>query len=249
MLKLIVANWKMNPATVEEAVALAQATDIEGLVIAPPFPFLHAVGKVLKHAMLGAQDVAHENPPIGGPYTGEVSANELKSLGVRYVIVGHSERRQLGETDELIAGKMKSAVEAGLTPVLCVGESREAHDAGRAEEVVERELRLGLSLLIAPHTPRTTNSFALAYEPIWAISTNKNAVADTPEDAVNMVLYIKKQLEKLGFPSGARVFYGGSVDGENAAGFLKKKEIDGALVGGASLKPDDIKKIVRAAEE
>ncbi|MBI3114564.1 MAG: triosephosphate isomerase, partial [Candidatus Harrisonbacteria bacterium] len=144
-MKLIIANWKMNPTMLEEAVALARATDIEGLVIAPPFPFLEAVGKELKHALLGAQDLFWENPPTGGAFTGEVSADELKALGARYVIVGHSERRKnLGETDEMIAKKMKAASDSGLIPVLCVGESREEHDAGRAKEIVNRELRLGL---------------------------------------------------------------------------------------------------------
>lgn len=232
-MKLIIANWKMNPATVEEAVALARATDIEGLVIAPPFPFLEAVGKELKYATLGAQDVPRD----------------LALLDARYVIVGHSDRRKLGETDEMIAKKMKAAVDAGLIPVLCVGESREEHDAGRAREVVARELRLGLSLLTLNPERLTLNAFAVAYEPIWAISTNKNAVADTPENAVNMVVYIREQLGKLGFSKATRVLYGGSVNSKNAAGFLKEKEIDGALVGGASLKPEEIKKIVVEVEE
>lgn len=248
-MKLIIANWKMNPATLNEAVALARATDIDGLVIAPPFPFLEAVKKEIKKATLGAQDVADENPPGGGPYTGEVSASELKSLGVQYVIVGHSERRRLGETDEMIAKKMKAAVDAGLIPVLCVGETAEEHSTGRAKEVVSRELKIGLFLLTLDPKPSMLNAFAIAYEPIWAISTNKNAVADTPEDAANMVVYIRGQLGKLGFPPATPVLYGGSVNAANAEGFLNKKEIDGALVGGASLEPDDIKKIVVEAEE
>lgn len=231
MPKLIIANWKMNPATVEEAVALARATDIKGLVIAPPFPFLEAVRGVLKNAELGAQDFL----------------GELVLLGVHYVIVGHSDRRKLGETDEMISNKMKAAVDAGLIPVLCVGETADEHATGRAREVVERELRLGLSLLVLNPRPLTLNAFAVAYEPIWAISTNKNAVADTSEDAANMVVYIREQMGKLGFPPATPVLYGGSVNAANAEGFLKEKEIDGALVGGASLKPDEIKKIVELA--
>ncbi len=230
-MKLIIANWKMHPATVEEAVALARATDIEGLVIAPPPTYLHAVRGVLKNAELGAQDVLAD----------------LASLGVRYVIVGHSDRRKLGETDEMIAQKMKTAVEAGIIPVLCVGESREEHDAGKAEEVVARELRVGLSLLTLNPKPLTLNAFAVAYEPIWAISTNNNAVADTSENAVRMVLYIGEELQRLGITATVPVLYGGSVNKENAAGFLREKEISGALVGGASLKPEEMKQIVALA--
>lgn len=246
MQKLIIANWKMNPKTVEEAVALARATDVFGLVIAPPFPFLEAVGKELKNASLGAQDLFWENP--AGAFTGEVSADELKALGVRHVIVGHSERRKnLGETDEMVAKKMKTAADAGLVPVLCVGESREEHDAGRAKEVVERELKIGLSLLAVSYKLKAKSLFAVAYEPIWAISTNKNAIADTPQDAVNMVLYIQEVIRTLGIVEPLAALYGGSVNAANAEGFLSKKEIGGALVGGASLKPEEIKAIVAAA--
>lgn len=222
----------MHPATVEEAVALARATDIEGLVIAPPPTFLEVVGKELKNAELGAQDVS----------------DDLASLGARYVIVGHSDRRRLGETDEMIANKMKTAVDAGLIPVLCVGESREEHDAGQAKEVVARELRIGLSR-VGQSNVNSQMSIVIAYEPIWAISTNKNAAADTPENAVNMVLYIGEEIQRLGITVPIPVLYGGSVNAANAAGFLKEKTIGGALVGGASLKPEEIKAIVGIAAD
>ena len=155
MSKLIIANWKMNPESLAEAVELAKASDIEGLMICPPFPFLEEVAKVLKKAKLGAQDLFWENPSAssgqvpsagsgqGGAYTGEVSANELKSVGVEYVIVGHSERRQnFGETDEMVAKKIAAALAAGLKPVLCVGETQTERDAGKTKEVVWKELKI-----------------------------------------------------------------------------------------------------------
>src|SRR3989344_8370843 len=145
MNKLIIANWKMNPTSLKEAEKLAQESDVEGLVICPPFLFLEEVSKIIKKAKLGAQDCFWEEK---GAYTGEISPKELKSLGVEYVIIGHSERRQnLGETDEIVAKKIKAAVEEGLTPILCVGETRAERDAGKTKEVVERELKVGLSLV------------------------------------------------------------------------------------------------------
>lgn len=224
----------MNPATLETAVALARESDVRGLIIAPPLVYLEEIAKNLRYAELGSQDVFWAEK---GPYTGEVSAGELKALGVKYVIIGHSERRRnLGETDEMIAKKIKAAVDAKLIPILCVGESAEERAAGKTEEVVGRELRIGLSLIPSACLPvGGASGLIVAYEPIWAIGSG---APDTPQDMINMVKYIKKIAGELS------VIYGGSVTSENAGEFLKNKEINGVLVGGASLISEEIKKIV-----
>lgn len=238
MNKLIIANWKMNPATVEEAVALAKAEDHEGLVICPPFPFLEAVGHAITKATLGAQDAFVES---SGAYTGEVSPEELKSLGVQYVIVGHSERRRLGETDELIAKKMAAVAALGLTPILCVGENRAEHDAGKSEEIIRRQLEIDLSLVASGQSLVAI----IAYEPVWAISTEPNAQADTPENAVRMINYLRQATRDK--RQEIKFIYGGSVTATNAAAFLSHPELSGALVGGASLKPNEMAIILKAA--
>jgi len=241
MNKLIIANWKMNPATTKEAIRLAQESDVEGLVICPPFLFLEEVSKIIKKAKLGAQDCFWEEK---GAYTGEISPKELKSLGVKYVIIGHSERRQnLGETDEIVAKKIIATVNNNLTPILCVGETKEERASGKTEEVVKRELKIGLSLLA--NQPHTLNPI-IAYEPIWAIGTG---IPDTPENMVNMVKFIKETLVASGYTLSPKIIYGGSVNSKNEKSFLKHKEIDGALVGGASLKSKEIKKIVEIGKK
>jgi triosephosphate isomerase len=241
MSKLIIANWKMNPDSLAEAIDLAKESDVEGLVICPPFPFLEEVAKVLKKAKLGAQDLFWEE---AGAYTGEVSAAELKDVGVEYVIIGHSERRQnLGETDQMIAKKIAAAIKGGLKPILCVGETRAERDAGKTKEIVERELKIGTSLI--ENLKLKIENFVVAYEPIWAIGTG---TPDTPENMLEMVEFICKGIMnyELGIKN-VEVIYGGSVTSANAESFLKHKEIGGALVGGASLKGEEIKKIVKYA--
>ncbi len=239
--KLIIANWKMNPVFLSKAEELAKASDVDGLIICPPFPFLKAVAKVIKKAKLGAQDLFWEE---GGAYTGEVSAQQLKDVGVEYVIIGHSERRQnLGETDEMVAKKIVAALRSNLKPILCVGETRAEHDAGKTKEVVERELRIGLSLYPKPHT---LNPIIIAYEPIWAIGTG---TPDTPENMLDMVEFMRRQASIRQLADKCQVIYGGSVTSENVEEFLKHKEISGALVGGASLKAEEIKKIVEIAKK
>src|SRR3989344_6213851 len=143
MSKIIIANWKLNPSSVAEAKKLAKASDLSGLIICPPFPYLEEVGAVIKKAKLGAQDIFWEEK---GAFTGEVSGSQEKDLGAEYVIIGHSERRQnLGETDAMVAKKIFAAMNDGLTPVLCVGETQAERDKNKTKEVVERELRTGLS--------------------------------------------------------------------------------------------------------
>ena len=248
MKKLVIANWKMNPKTEEESVQLAKGTDLEGAVIAPPYLFLSAVGDVLKNAVLGAQDVFYAHD---GAHTGEVSVEELKSLGVQYVILGHSERRALGETDKEVARKVRAVIDGGLRAVLCVGELREVRDTGldAAREFVGKQLAASL-----PDTKSyelTAESLLVAYEPVWAISTNRSGAAETPEDAAEMITFLKETLQLHLGNNGddVRVLYGGSVNAENAESFLSREEIDGALVGGASLGPDAFREIVRITKE
>lgn len=246
MNKLIIANWKMNPASIAEAEALAKATDYENLVICPPFPFLSVVASVIKKAQLGAQDLFWEGPT--GPYTGEVSAAELKNLGVKYVIIGHSERRKnLGETNEVIAKKVVAAVNEGLIPIICVGETWEQKIADEKEIVLSDEIRAGLGALAKLEGCENKNIY-IAYEPIWAISTSGRGVADHPGDTIVTIGFIKKLLERLNYKLDNHFIYGGSINSKNAAEFLKHEEIEGALVGGASLRPEEVAAILAVNE-
>lgn len=235
MKKLIVANWKLNPVTLREALRLARAEDKKGTVIAPPFPFLVAVGGALRRATLGAQD-AFWVPR--GAYTGEVSPRQLKALRARYVILGHSERRAQGETDRMVSKKVKAVLKEGLTPVLCVGEPWNVRKRGlaAAKRYVARQLRAALKGVPARRV-------IVAYEPVWAIGTGK---ADSPAQASEMAGFIKK-LSTMSYGSSVKVLYGGSVTPANAGSFFCEPAIDGALVGGASLRPRSFTKIISAA--
>ncbi len=226
-MKLIIANWKNNPASEADAIELAKATDAEGLVICPPAEFLRVVGEVLKKSMLGTQDLFW---------------NGLPPANVKYVIIGHSSRRGMGETNEMIAKKMAEAVKEDLIPILCVGEALEEKKAGLREKVLSEQLKIGLSEIV--NCKLKIENLYIAYEPVWAISINPGAVPDTPEQAQSTINFIKQELVNFGFQiSDFGFLYGGSVNADNAESFLKLKEIDGALVGGASLKKDQIWKI------
>ncbi len=235
MSQLLVANWKMNPASESEAVKLARASDANNVVICPPFPFLRAIKQAIKKAALGAQDVFWENPPAsGGAYTGEVSAKMLKGLGVRYTIIGHSERRRwLHETDEMINKKIQAVLKADLKAILCVGEPFSVRKKGltAAKNFVKKQLKKDLR--------GVKSKFIIAYEPIWAIGTGK---PDNPRETAEMAKFIKNL-------SRARVLYGGSVTSLNIGRILEYNEIDGALVGGASLKAGEFKKIIKIASK
>ncbi len=239
MAKLIVANWKSNPDTFEGAIRLAKSSDFKNIVIAAPYPFLGTVGRTIKRATLAAQDVFWQ----GGPFTGEVSPAQLKNLKVKYVIVGHSERRRyLAETDEMINQKVKAALRAGLKVILCVGEDRAVHQRGSAaiKRFISNQIKKDLPKKL---TSYRTNELVLTYEPIWAISTEKGSQPDTPEQAAKIITYLKGLLATAYGLRATRVLYGGSVNGRNAAGFLAQPQIDGVLVGGASLKLGEIRKI------
>ena len=248
---VIAANWKMNttPADAGElATTIAARTRVPGVerVICPPFLCLAAVRDALadEDVAVGAQDVHHE---LAGAYTGDTSAPMLAGLAT-WVIVGHSERRRdHGETDARISGKLARAVEAGLRPILCIGEPLEVREAGAdaAEALVLDQLRGALG----PHDPAALADAGLviAYEPVWAIGTGRNA---SGADAAAMAGAIRGGLRALGWGDAADrvpILYGGSVTAANIGEFLAEPEIDGALVGGASLKPDEMAGIVARA--
>jgi len=244
MKKLLMANWKMNPKTEKEAIRLAKASDAANVVVYPPFPFLPAVAKALKKATLGAQDLFWEAET--GPYTGEVSARELKSVGVEYVIIGHSSRRALGEKDEVIAKKVQAALSVGLVPILCVGEVLEEREAGRAQEVVDKQLRTVLSQLpLVAH-----GQLFVAYEPVWAISTTPHSsglqslsAEEAPAKSVELIRYMQHMVSTIQMET--KFLYGGSVNLKNVQEVFGYDEIDGALVGGASLKAAEFGKMIK----
>lgn len=238
MSKLLVANWKMNPTSENEAIRLAKAIDKEGIAIAPPFIFLPALKKVLKNASLGAQDAFWEEK---GAFTGEVSPPMLKKLGVEYVIIGHSERRALGETDAIINKKVLAALKAGLKLILCVGEDLKIRRRGlkAVKNFIKNQLQKDLPAKIFK---KNLGGLIVAYEPIWAIGAGK---ADTPEDAKEIINFIKKILHSNFYFLNSKVLYGGSVNAQNAAGFLKVA--DGLLVGGASLRVKEFLSILRSS--
>jgi len=248
---IVAANWKMHttPADAGElAATIASRTREAGVirVICPPFVCLQAVAQAVADddppVAVGAQNVHHE---LAGAYTGEVSAPMLAGLAT-WVILGHSERRRdAGETDELIGLKLGRAVDAGLRPILCVGEQLADREAGRAAGVVDEQLAGALE----GHDPAALAAAGLviAYEPVWAIGTGRNARG---ADASAMADAIRASLEQRGWGSRAAdvpVLYGGSVTSTNIDEFLAEPAIDGALVGGASLKPDEVAGIVARA--
>jgi triosephosphate isomerase len=245
MNKLLVANWKLNPEKLSVAVKLAKAIDKKCVVICPPFPFLAAVGKVLKYAKLGAQDVFWEDK---GAYTGEVSPMMLKDLGVKYVIIGHSERRRwLQETDEMIGKKVAAVLRVGLKVILCVGEPWSIRKKGlaAAKSFVRKQLKEDLRGLPLG-TRRQASDVTIAYEPVWAIGTGRS---DKPAETVEMAKFIKQFLHSTFYILNSRILYGGSVDSKNVGNFIKYREVDGALVGGASLKADEFKEIINISAE
>lgn len=243
MSKLFIANWKMQLLPTE-AQKLAQAfskiippTDRQ-VVICPDFVSLALIAKKFNsnHIFLGAQDVAAFDQ---GPYTGEVGAKTLLSLGVKYVLVGHSERRSyLQEGDKLISAKLKMLISHGLKPVLCVGENAAERRQGRANLIIRRQLKGALSTLIL----KEIKSVIVAYEPIWAIG--KGVHCDINQ-ALAIRNLISEYCNKIG-AKGMKVLYGGSVKADNASLFIKGKNFDGLLVGGASLDAHSFEKIVKA---
>lgn len=247
--KLVAGNWKMN-TTRAEAVALARAvaagvgaTAACDVVVCPPFPWLLPVADALKGSAvaLGAQDVHSE---AKGAFTGEVSPGMLIEAGCKYVVIGHSERRHiLGETDGVINQKVHTALEAGLHVILCMGETLAERDRNLQERVFQRQVYSALAGL-------TDDQFArlvIAYEPVWAIGTGRTA---TPEQAQEAHAFVRRKLASLygdNLAGSLPILYGGSVTPDTAAGLFAQPDVDGGLVGGASLKADSFLKIVAAA--
>jgi len=247
---MMAANWKMNKtvrkAQEYTAALLPRAADAEevDIVVCVPFTCLHEVGRMAENSAViaGAQNFYYED---SGAYTGEVSAPMLLDVGARAVIVGHSERREVfGETDDMVARKAKRAVEAGILPIVCVGETKEERDgggmwekvSGQVEQVLERLEDVG------------GESVVFAYEPVWAIGTGDTA---TPEDAQDAIGKIRDQLRETqgdDFAASVRILYGGSVKPENAAEIMAQEDIDGALVGGASLEVESFVELIGAAQ-
>ena len=243
--KLIAGNWKMNGSTAANAALVQQLLAGVGqatcdIAVCVPAPYLAEVGALVKGSAIavGAQDVsAHD----AGAYTGEVSAGMLRDLGVRYAIVGHSERRQYhGETDVVVATKAQKALAAGITPIVCVGETLQEREAGMTEEVVKRQLAAVI------HTNgHCISEIVVAYEPVWAIGTGKTA---SPEQAQQVHAVLRAQLHAATEHSDrVQILYGGSMNAANAAQLLGQPDIDGGLVGGASLKAPDFLSIIAAA--
>jgi triosephosphate isomerase len=210
------------------------------IVLAPPFTALSAVSGAIKgtNMALSAQDLFWEDK---GAYTGEISAEMLLDLGCKYVIIGHSERRQFfGETDETVNRKIRQALNKGLLPIVCVGELLAEREAGKANEVIERQVTGALKGVSAGQMQRVV----IAYEPVWAIGTGKTA---TPDQANEIHAFIRQKVGSLydgGTAGGLRIQYGGSVTPDNVSALMAKPDIDGALVGGASLKPESFAALV-----
>ena len=249
--KIIAGNWKMN-GTVDEAVGLADGlkliiAELNSLdvVVCPPFTALFPVTGALEGSGIetGAQNLYHEKE---GAFTGEVSPVMLRDLGCTYVIIGHSERRTLfGETDGSVQLKVRAALDHGLKPILCVGETLDQRDAGNTESIVSTQVKLGLSAVEMHEVP----SVVIAYEPVWAIGTGRSATA---EEANRVIGLIRQQIvDGYGADAGdtIRVQYGGSVKATNWPELVAQPEIDGALVGGASLDVASFSTIVKASVE
>src|SRR5215216_6522669 len=250
--KIVAANWKMNMTQGESERFVEsflrdvdEITDVE-VVIIPPFTAIAKVTKALGKAhniKVGAQNMYWEK---SGAFTGEISASMLRDLFVHYVVLGHSERRILfGETDEMVNRKVRAAHEAKLRPIVCVGETLEQRDKGNVEKI----LSIQLSGSLAGVKPKELQESVIAYEPVWAIGTGRNA---TPQQAQEAHAFIRSTLREMADDATAervRIQYGGSVKPENARELMSQPDIDGALVGGASLDPRSFAQIVKAARE
>jgi len=247
----VAGNWKMNTdsrSSVELAKAVVSgsagvAREKVTVAVLPPFVYLQSVVRAVSASgvAVGAQDVYFEPK---GAFTGEISPAMLKDVGCTYVLCGHSERRHvIGETDELVGKKVTAALGGGLLPILCVGELLQERDAGQTEQVVERHLRTGLAGLSVDKMSAVT----IAYEPVWAIGTGRTA---TPQQAQEVHEFIRALLARMydkALAQDIRILYGGSVKGDNARELMQQEDVDGLLVGGASLKADEFVQIIEAA--
>jgi triosephosphate isomerase len=250
--KIIAANWKMNMTQAEAArfieVFLLEDADIVDvdIVIVPSFTAIPKVTELLtdrQDIKVGAQNMHWER---SGAFTGEISAAQLRDLFVRYVVLGHSERRILfGETDQMVNRKVRAAHEATLRPIVCVGETLKEREAGKVEKILGRQLRASLAELSEKELQETI----VAYEPVWAIGTGLNATPEQAQEAHTFIRGVLGELSDLSTADRIRIQYGGSVKPENAGELMSQPDIDGALVGGASLDPRSFAQIVKAARK
>src|SRR5213596_975339 len=248
--KIVAANWKMNMTQAESARFVesflrdvGEINDVD-VVILPPFTAIAKVTEALGNAQnvkVGAQNMYWEK---NGPFTGEISATLLRDLFVHYVVLGHSERRTLfGETDEIVNRKVRAAHAAALRPIVCVGETLEQRDKGNVEKILAIQWRESLVGL----TPKELQETVIAYEPVWAIGTGRNATPAQAQEAHAFIRHILREMTDDTTAERVRIQYGGSVKAENASELMSQPDIDGALVGGASLDPRSFVQIVKAA--
>jgi triosephosphate isomerase len=244
---LIAGNWKMYK-TPDEAAATAQqlvrsvgsVSDVD-IMIAPTFIALAAVYAAIKNSpvALGAQNLYWQDE---GAYTGEISAPMLKSVGCRYCIIGHSERRQyFAETDETVNKKIKAAIKAGLQPIFCVGETEKERESGQTLSILDKQIKKGLEGLVLEQL----DLLIIAYEPVWAIGTGKTATDDQAQEVHRFIRSLVKNNFGQALSDSVRILYGGSVKPDNIASLMAMPDIDGALVGGASLNAESFRKIVK----
>lgn len=245
---IIVGNWKMNK-TIAEAVDFISAVDpyLDGVNtadfgVATSYLALESSIKNAKNLIIAAENCHFEN---SGAYTGEVSVPMLEEIGLKWCIVGHSERREMfGDTDETVNKKVKKLIEAGMTPIMCCGESLETFEAGDTESWVRGQIEAGLAGVCGKDVAK----MVIAYEPIWAIGTGKSATKEIAQDTCAIVRDQVKKMYGQEVAESVRIQYGGSVNPENIAEYLAEKDIDGALIGGASLKVDSFRAIIEAVK-
>ncbi len=255
MKPLIIANWKMNPQTLQEAKQLFKSV-VKGIrnikdkeaVICPPSLYLLELSCLKRENRilnLGAQDVFWENPPSGArAYTGELSVSMLKSAGSKYVIVGHSERRRyFRETDEMINKKIKAVLSGGLNPILCIGETKEEKDRGKTKDILKKQIKLALKG-ISSHKLQASG-FYIAYEPIWAIGSGNSCGFEQAKEVAIFIRKIISSIYNVKIAKKVNILYGGSVNSKNAENYIKKGSLDGLLVGGASLNAKEFIKILK----
>lgn len=246
--KIIAGNWKMNKTPSEAEILVKEiSAKVSGavcdVVVCPPAVNLERVINAASGTNLcvGAQNVHFED---SGAFTGEIAADMLTEIGVKYVIIGHSERRQyFGETDETVNKRTVQAISKGLIPIICVGETLTEREQGVTEETVRRQTKIAFSDIKKEDAANTV----IAYEPVWAIGTGKTATAEQAEEVCSLIRNTIKELYDADTAEKIRIQYGGSMNAKNAAELLAKPDIDGGLIGGASLKPDDFAVIVEAA--
>jgi triosephosphate isomerase len=245
---LVAGNWKMNGSNAANAelvdgiIAGLPSAEAVDVLICPPFPYLGAMAEKVRGSrlLLGAQNVSQH---ASGAYTGEIAASMLLDAGCEYVLTGHSERRaMMGETSDIVAAKFVAALDAGLKPILCVGETLQQREAGQTEAVIDEQLNAVLDVAGVDGFGKAV----VAYEPVWAIGTGKTA---SPEQAQDVHRHIRGVLSSRSSSAAeqTKILYGGSVKGDNASGLFSKPDIDGGLIGGASLKSTDFLAIADAA--